>query len=313
MVAPPCLPANEIAAVHARWRADLPPLFAADADALLARISPPRWALEWSLPRWLGDALSVEPAHSSELVLANVYGLAYIRIQDDLLDGDAPPAERVTAGRLSDALYPAWLAVYRRLLGSEPAFWARFEQYLAQWRQATLASTQPMPTSLRAFTAADFATLGQRGAPLKVCAAAACILAQRQEWLPPIEAILDELLIAAVLLDHAVDWRADLAAGRANAFVAYAAAQPQTGARRGANRLAVLNELAAGATGRPYFALIHSRLAVAAGQAEALGLMALAHYIAWLGGQARTLSRNLSYTTRQWLRRATSELLPGVA
>lgn len=117
-----------------------------------------------ALPRWLGDALSVAPAHSLEWVLANVYGLAYVRIQDDLLDGEAPPAEHAVAVRLSDALYPAWLAVYHRLLGSEPAFWARFEQYLAQWRQATLASTQPMPASLEAFTAADFATLGQRGA-----------------------------------------------------------------------------------------------------------------------------------------------------
>ena len=142
-----------------------------------------------------------------------------------------------------------------------------------------------------AYDEADFLLLGHRGAPVKICAVASCILAGREALLPDIESALDALMIGAVLLDHAADWREDLRVGRPNAFVAYASSLPQTAELQGANRAAVLTLLAAGDGGRPYFALIADRLGSAGRCARALRLKPVARYAAWLRGEAIRFSR----------------------
>ena len=52
------------------WRAREPPLpgDAELAQAVIARLQPPRWTLEWHLPRWLGRAFGVDPVVVDDLV-----------------------------------------------------------------------------------------------------------------------------------------------------------------------------------------------------------------------------------------------------
>lgn len=300
----------EIAAVKARWREELcralPELTGA-ADALLARISPPNWTLEWSLPLWLGEGLGLSRDFWFELVVGNVFGLTYVRLQDDLVDGDVSPEGGIGALRLSTELYHQWLATYRPLFDCSSIFWDHFERYLGQWRRATLTGSQQLNTPLKAFTEADFLMLGQRGAPLKICAAGACLLAESQDLLPQLEAILDELLIGAVLLDHAMDWASDLMAGRFNTFIAHVSPHPQTEAFQEANRLAVLDGTFRGVTAF-YFAPIRARLQKAADNAAALGFPVLADYVIWLRNEADHYGRRLTRTARLQLRAATVEL-----
>ena len=206
-----------------RWRASLPVL-AECGRRLLDRISPPNWTLEWSLPGWLGSALGLDASTIADLTLANVFGLAYIKLQDDLLDGEVGEDDRQAALLLSSVLHRKWLLVYTGLFPGDSPFWGYFEQYMTQWVRATWASRQEHSKPWAAWGEEDLLILGHRGAPLKICAAAACLLAQRAELIPQLESALDHLLIGAVLLDHALDWADDLAAGRYNAFVAYASA-----------------------------------------------------------------------------------------
>jgi hypothetical protein len=63
----------------------------------------------------------------------------------------------------------------------------------------------------------------------------------------PLAAGVDALLTGAVLVDHAQDWQADLAAERYNALVAYLSLQPHGSQDREAGRQAVLEELYLGA------------------------------------------------------------------
>ena len=124
---------------------------------------------------------------------------------------------------------------------------------MTQWVRATWVSRQEHSKPWTAWGEEDLLILGHRGAPLKICAAAACLLAQRAELIPQLESALDHLLIGAVLLDHALDWADDLAAGRYNAFVAYASGWPQTAEHLDGQPAAVAEELLVGKAGQPYF------------------------------------------------------------
>ena len=260
---PPRLPQIQETAVKARFWAAIEaqcPELAAAGQQVLGRVSPPNWTLEWSLPGWLGDALRLPAVSTADLTLANVYGLAYVRLRDDLVDGEIPEGDRRTILMLATVLYQKWLLMYTGLFPGGSPFWASFERYMAQWAGATLHNDRPPAKNFSEYDDLDLHHLGARGAPLKICAAGACLLAGRDELIPQLEAALDHLLIGAVLLDHARDWTEDLAAGRYNAFVAHASPLAQTAEHAEANRRAVLQELMVGKGARPYFALLRQQL-----------------------------------------------------
>ena len=265
---PPRLPEMLEITIKAEFGAALisqPSELAESGRRLLDRISPPNWTLEWSLPGWLGSAHGLDTSTIADLTLANVFGLAYIKLQDDLLDGEVGGDDRQAALLLSSVLHRKWLLVYTGLFPGDSPFWGFFEQYMTQWARATWASRQEHSKPWATWGVEDLLILGQRDAPLKICAAAACLLNQRQELLPLLESALDHLLIGAVLLDHAMDWAGDLAAGRYNAFVAYASALPQTAGHQTANRLAVAEEYLIGRAGQLYFQLLRRGAHICAG------------------------------------------------
>jgi hypothetical protein len=197
----------------------------AAARRLVARLPPERWTLEWYLPWWLGNALGLDPATSRELVLSNLLGLASIRVQDDLADGESDEATGAT--RLAAALYEAALAPYTSRFGPESPFWAHVERCMATWRAAA------------SDTGGDH-RLAARGEPLKIAPFAECLLAGRIGAYPAIESCLVHALEALVRYDHVADWRSDLEAGRWNAFVADVSSGPQVPDTRAQHGQAVL-------------------------------------------------------------------------
>lgn len=319
MKTPPQLPEGEIQIAGAGYHAavkDLPPALSAVADAWLETIRPPHWALEWSLPYWVGEHFGLPSDITRQLVLANVLGLAYIRLQDALADGEVAEISPPLAPPLATALHQRWVGVLRGALGGEPRFWICFERYLTEWVWATADAHPPSAREFRAFRAADFLHLAHRGAPLKSCCAAAALLAGESAHLPAWEAAVDYLLVAAVLLDHLQDWAADLAAERWNAFVAYASPLPQTTDRREANQLKVLEELYVAGRARPYLRIVRRYLHSAGRALEPIGCPGLAHYLDWLAAQTTAYSHQFGEMTAARLRDATQQLLgdsPGVA
>jgi hypothetical protein len=269
---------------------------------LLSRIATPNWTLEWSLPGWLGEAFGLPAELSAGLVLANVYGLAFVRLVDDLADGGDAGIEPAAAVLLAGAMQTLWIAQLRVVVegvsrgpsgpGAAARFWLDFHEYQSQWLRALLDDRLPS-APFRAYTEADFGSLARRGAPLKVCCAAACLLAGRERDLPALEDAIDRLLAGAVLLDHALDWPEDLAAGRANAFVAYASDLPQTPDHRDANRRAVLECILLGDGARPYFARIGARLRAAGATAGALQCAGLAAFLSWLDRETQAYASRL--------------------
>jgi hypothetical protein len=290
----PRLPESEMEETGARFCAGLQrvaPALAPHGRRLLARIATPNWTLEWGLPRWLGNAFGLPPDVSAGLVLANVYGLAFVRLVDGLADGEGAGCEPAEAVLLAGAMQSLWVGQLRQVVEGatvRPAgrdgvvrFWRDFDEHRSKGVRATLDDRLP-PVPFRAYTEADFRRLAARGAPLKVCCAAACLLAGREHDLPALADAIDQLLVGAVLLDHALDWPEDLAEGRPNAFVAYASDLPQTAKNRDVNRRRVLEAILLGRGARPYFARIGERLRAARDAADALPCEGLAAFLEWL-------------------------------
>ena len=271
------------------------------------------WTLEWSLPGWLGDALHLPAGPTADLTLANVVGLAYVRLRDDLMDGEIPEGDRRTALMLATALYRTWLLAYTDMFASGSPFWAFFEQYMAQWAGATLHDDPSAARRFSEYDDLDLRRLGARGAPLKICAAGACLLAGRGERIPQLEAALDHLLIGAVLLDHARDWADDLAVGRYNALVAHASPLAQAAEHAEANRRAVLQELMVGKGARPYFAVLRQQLQTAIDGSRAAGVPALAEYVTWLRNQADAYGRQVARDARGRLHDLAGQVLSAEA
>jgi hypothetical protein len=303
-----CLAESEQTYLRDCWRGAFDARWSG-AGPLLARISPPNWTLEWSLPGWLGDALGLSIDKIREVTLGNIFGLAYVRLHDDLNDERYTDEERAETLALATRLYQRWLAMYIRLLGDNSQFWSHFERYLDQWLQASLHSNQLPAIPFDRYDETHFLALSHRGALIKVCAAATCLLTGRQELLPQLERCLDQLMSGAVLLDHAADWREDLEAMRPNVFVAHLSPLPQIEAHAAANRAAVLRELSIGQGARPYFTVIDSHLRAAQSAAENAGIAALANECAWLRQHATSYRRGVTTAARRKLSEITADLL----
>jgi len=243
------------------------------AARLRQRLLPERWVLEWHLPWWLGHEFGLDPETCTQLVLSNVLGLGSIRLQDDLRDGEVAESDVASATILAAALYEAALDFYRVRFASSSPIWLQLETRMAEWRASIGAEG----------VTGEPEVLARRAAPLKISAVAVCLLTGRYDQLAPVEAMLDHALAALVRSDDFFDWRADLAAGRWNAFVASASALPQVAELTLANRSNVLAAMMAADAVSAYFAVIRRDVKHAIALAEELRVPALAAYLGTFG------------------------------
>lgn len=290
----------------------LPPEMAQAGRALVERIATPNWALEWGLPRWLGGALDLPEDSIAALVVSNAFGLATVRLIDDLVDGELDPGQREGMMLLATALHGEWLRRYGRLFGGASLFWEFQQQATLDWLGATDPVDVP-PQDLFASAEPDaLLWLARRGAPLRLCGVGACLLGSREATIPVVEAAVNRLLVAGVLLDHAHDWADDLRAGRYNALVAYY--DPQQGVQPGeAGRRAVLEALLLGDGGQAYFSIIEGQVQAAREAASEIPCPELAGYLDWFSARTTEYGRGLAAAYQGWLRDKTVQVFgPGL-
>lgn len=208
---------------------------------LLERLPPARWTLEWHLPWWLGQAFGLNREIAREIVLSNLLGLGFIRLQDDLADGEVAAEDVAGASTLSAALYEAALLPYRARFDPASPFWGHLEACMTEWHAATRGN---VPSGSAGIGVGDPMNgerrLAASAAPLKISALAVCLIADRPDAFPALDRCLDHALEAMVLYDHVADWEADLDGGRWNAFVAGVSSGPQLPEQRERHRRAVL-------------------------------------------------------------------------
>jgi hypothetical protein len=197
------------------------------AARVLDRLPPARWTLEWFLPWWLGDTFAWT-ATSPTTSCSQPVRLAFVRIHDDLVDGElgADPDGDVAADGMRRGCRAEALAalMYDEAIARTGAGSVRcrrcgtLERYVAEWRSTTLTAgrraTGPSPATDPMSSACDARRAAEDRRLRRVRARGT--LGRFAE----IERALDHALTALVAYDHLCDWEADIAAGRWNAFVA---------------------------------------------------------------------------------------------
>lgn len=279
---------------------------------LISKLLPPQWSLEWYLPQWLGEDLHIGDAQTAALVLGNVYGLCHVALCDILIDDSQwtrPVAPEII---LNSALAHWWLALYVDYVGGDAWFWERFGVIMQQWWQTMAASNRYPPLSFHGHVHRNWHELSYRASPLKVCCVAACRLGGQEDRWPHLEATLDHLHVARVLIDHVQDWLEDSEAGRYNALVHYASgASDGVAPSTGHAMQAVYEELWFGRRALPYFEIAAEHMTIAMQRAEQTGCSALQHTIAIEQAQYAHYRKELVAAAEHFLRQATETVFAG--
>ncbi|HSN77174.1 MAG TPA: hypothetical protein VL334_19055 [Anaerolineae bacterium] len=286
----------------------LSPALGVAGGRLLAEHPPRQWPVEWHLPWWLAAGLGLAEADWRALTVCNLLGLGYVRMEDRLAEGMGVDASLSGAAVLAGACHELALAGLAELLPATPDFWRYRHLFMAHWLRSLSEDDGHSSLPFAAWQEQDLARLAWRGAPLKISAVGACLLADRGDLIPTLMDALDQLLIAQVLLDHVDDWRDDLAGGRFNVFVAYASGFPQDCAHVEANGRRVLTLLMMGDPG-DYFQLIQRHAARARSLAVQVGCSGLAEFVASLQSEADLGCSRLVDAGRDHLRQAVSGVL----
>ncbi|RIX49414.1 hypothetical protein D3P08_22985 [Paenibacillus nanensis] len=168
------------------------------------------------LPYWLQDATGISDEQCNRLTLANVYGMLYFFIQDDVMDN---PTQTYVKGELALAnlLHLEMLSVLRGLFPSDSPFWTYYGRYITTWADCVMNEH-----TANYFINDPIRTAGKAG-PIKLSSTGACLLAGREELIPVIESAVDLSLMTLQMLDDWADWRIDFAEGSYNGLIAMVA------------------------------------------------------------------------------------------
>jgi len=287
---------------------DLSPGLGAAGRRLLAEHGPQQWPVEWHLPWWLATNLGLPEADWRALTLCNLLGLGYVRMVDCWAENADAAAVSAGEALLAGACHELALAQLTRLFPAAPDFWQHRHAAMSHWMRSLVEDDPAFSRPFAAWQEQDLARLAWRGAPLKITAVGACLLAQRAELIPILTDALDTMLVAQVLLDHVDDWREDLAGGRFNVFVAYASDLPQDAANVQANSRRVLALLMMGDPGS-YFHVVQRQVARAQSLAAHVGCSGLAQFAASLQSEAELGCGRLIDAARSHLQQAVSRVL----
>jgi hypothetical protein len=276
-----------LAACATRLDPDVPGLDA-PFRAVLDRLDPARWTLEWHLPWWLGHAFGLRSEVAFELVVSDVLGLASIRLEDDLADGDVAAVDITSTQALRRILYDEALRPYHDRFDRDDPFWERIDAWMGEWRRGVRDDGRDSTDADDPKAAVR--RLAMRATPLRIPAYAVCALAGRLGDYETIDRCLDHALAALVLYDHLVDRADDLEAGRWNALVAAVSPLPQTLEHRERNRVALEVALMTSGAADELGRRIEEGFDEAAKVSVPLGCPPLTAYLSESGARARRQS-----------------------
>lgn len=190
------------------------------AHRYLERLSSEKAQLEWCLPLWLAQSLGVSRDVARTMGVTNVLGMIYVRIQNDVMDGDVASEDVANLLTLSSLLYTRCLRLFTTVFAAESPFWGYLQACLQEWAAAIAWERQGHYQRLARYTEEEilWVTAG-KGAPEKICCAGLAILADREGAIPHLAKALDLRSTIAQLFDDFCDWREDWQRGRYNIFL----------------------------------------------------------------------------------------------
>lgn len=261
------------------------------------------------LPFWLEEPLALDRDVCRLVGLSSTFLVLYFMLQDELMDAEPEEYEGHLQPLATFFLLDA-MAPYRRVFGSKPAFWALFEEYIAQWGLSISWERQWHWGQVRAFEEEDLILLARKAAPSKIPCAALCLLAGRKEAAGLLEKMIDDLMMSFLLADDLQDWRGDLAQGSYTYFLTRVIAHRKLDPHTTLTETDVEKALFAGAVLDEYLELMAEYRRRALESASALAIPYLEAYLALRDQAARQLSVDLEARRREWIWEQFAALIP---
>ncbi len=167
------------------------------------------------IPLWTAEALAprcpVADDQLLDLIEAAAAGYLHVRIQDDLVDGDAA-GDPIRDMFLSDALLIRHQSLVAQAVGSPSRFWNRFEQLAFDYGHAMLFERGLHRDGT--YSRTEFRQVMNRSMPLAIPALAVLELGSRWELAEDVVRFVRHAVTAGQLIDDLRDAVADFDAGR---------------------------------------------------------------------------------------------------
>lgn len=165
------------------------------------------------LPYWIQEITGISDEQCDRLALANIYGMLYFFILDDVMDSTQPGQVKSQLS-LANLLQLEMHALFRELFPSESPLWSYYDRYVTLW--ADCVSNEDEADY---FVNEPSLTAG-KAAPVKIAAVGACLLAGCDEQIDEIGKAIDLTLMTLQMLDDWADWQVDLEEGSYNGLLA---------------------------------------------------------------------------------------------
>jgi len=169
------------------------------------------------LPFWIKEPSGISDSQCETLALANVYGMLYFFIQDDVMDSN-PSSNWKEQLALGNLLLLEMFRVFRDLFPSKSPFWAYYHHYVTNWAESVTNEDRD-----NYFMNNPIRTAGKAG-PVKIASTGALLLAGCPELIAKMELAVDIVLMSLQMSDDYEDWKEDLADGSYNGLLAMIAA-----------------------------------------------------------------------------------------
>ncbi|KKO54245.1 class 1 isoprenoid biosynthesis enzyme [Paenibacillus sp. DMB20] len=168
------------------------------------------------LPFWMKDLTSLPPAVYRKLSVANIFGMLYFFIQDDIMD-TAPEEYRPGQWKfqlaLANLLQSEFIRLYQEFFPSDSPFWSYLRNYVQEWAEGVIYECDYD----------DFRHhpigIAKKAAPVKLGSTAALLLANRSDLIAQASEFMDHVLLTLQMMDDWADWEQDLADGSYNCLL----------------------------------------------------------------------------------------------
>ncbi|NEW07853.1 hypothetical protein GK047_17780 [Paenibacillus sp. SYP-B3998] len=164
------------------------------------------------LPFWMSDLTPLLPETIKKFSLANIFGMLYFFIQDDIMDSSTSEhKEKLPSGNL---FYLQFLTIYRDLFPSESPFWTYYNEYVIEWSDAVTNESQAN------YFMNDIRMVAKKASPVKIASTGALLLSNRTQLVSEVSRAIEHVLVTLQMLDDWADWEQDLEDASYNCLLA---------------------------------------------------------------------------------------------
>ncbi|MHA6480623.1 hypothetical protein ACX1C1_01595 [Paenibacillus sp. strain BS8-2] len=184
------------------------------------------------LPYWMQESASLSNKQCEQLALANVYGMLYFFIQDDVMDSKVAGGEDwKTQLALGNLLQLEMFRIFHDLYPPGSLLWDYYNRYVHTWADSVVNEGRSN------YFLTNPLLISGKASPVKVCVAGAWLLAaaaessesvvdaievegNARERIKRTEEAVNTALMLLQMLDDWADWRDDLEDGSYNGLLA---------------------------------------------------------------------------------------------